>query len=254
MNEHHPSFPDDPQLQPLDDLLRARPKPTAPVGLVSRIDAATAEPFFTMQLNVDLAELDRMLLSRQTDPTAPADLARRIYYATVEHLQQEQLESELRPLDAHLREALRSHPPAHLADRVFEKTLYQLSSQSPPPSRTVLARLRLERVIWYTAMAATWAFALGAAVWFQTLSNTTPHPDTLAQGVRPPIPQAAKNLATSIAEHKDVVETPIVVETERELMALAVEIDQLEMDATTGVDPIEAELNRLMRELDAELF
>ncbi|MDX1565964.1 MAG: hypothetical protein R3236_11185, partial [Phycisphaeraceae bacterium] len=212
MTEHEQAFPEDPQLQPLEDLLRARPKPAVPPDLARRIDAATAEPFFAAQLNADLANLDRMLRSRQDDPTAPADLARRIYYATVEHLQQEQLESELRPLDARLREALRCQPPAHLADRVFEKTLYQLSSHSPPPSRTVLARLRLERVIWYSAMAAAWAFALGAAVWFQTLSNTTPHPSELARGVRPPIPQEAKKLAASIAEHKDVVETPLVVE------------------------------------------
>ncbi len=254
MNDHHETFPNDPDLQPLDDLLRGLPKPTVPQGLADRVATATADPFFSARLDADLASLDRMLCSRATDPSAPTDLARRIYYATVEQLQQRQLDHELQPLDAQLRQALRADPPTDLADRLFEKTLYQLSAQSEPPSRAVLARLGFERVIWFGAMAATWAFAIGAAIWFQALDNTTPDPFEVAIPTRQPIPVEAKTPATEIANHADVVEAPLVIDTDMELMALAVEIDQLEMDVATGVDPIESELNQLMRQLDEGLF
>jgi hypothetical protein len=260
MNDPNETFLTEPGLQALDERLRQLPKPTAPLGLAERIAIACADPFFCSQLDDDLHRLDTLLQQHTIDSTAPAELARHIYYATVEHLQQLQLDHELRPLDAQLRESLRPEVPEDLADRIFERTIYQLSAESEPPSRAVLARLSWERVISYSAMAAAIAMAIGAGIWMRALNTPSGTPGGGVAQIPTPHVAPIDDTLVAFADQFDQdaegeVAEAEVSETDLELMALAIELDQLEMDvAYTPADPVDRQIDRLMKDLDAELF
>ena len=249
MDDHNTTPP---ELRDIESQLQGLAKANPPAGLTDRITAATAETFFGACLEADLERLETLFRQRPASDHAPTDLTRRIYYDTVEHLQQAQLDSELRPLDAQLRQSLRTAAPHHLSDRIFATTCNQLTESTP----SVVGRIGFERVMWYTAVAAAWAIAIGAAVWMSTLQPSGT--DVVIRETSPVKIAKIDDLIKRIDDGTDVTQGEVAIgsvdDTDLELMAMAIEIDDLEMQSVSRLEnPIDRQINQLLEDLDSEL-